>query len=82
VQFSDHRPPALGNLICLDGRDGRDGPVLFRDHERETEPPSDANLFELAPDLEAFLESLAPPEELPAPPSPPPSRLRRLFARR
>jgi hypothetical protein len=71
----------MGNLICLDGRDGRDGPVLFWDHERETEPPSDANLFELAPDLESFLESLTPPEELPAPP-PQPSRLRRLFARR
>jgi hypothetical protein len=70
----------VGNLICLDGRDGRDGPVLFWDHERETEPPSDANLFELAPDLPTFLESLTPPDELPPTP-PPPSRLRRLFGR-
>jgi hypothetical protein len=70
----------VGNLICLDGRDGRDGPMLFWDHERETEPPSDANLFRVAPDLATFLESLTVPEELP--PLPPrPSRLRRLFGR-
>src|SRR4051794_17889406 len=67
----------IGNLVCLDGRDGRDGPVLIWAHERETEPPSEANLFPVAPDLAIFLETLTLPDELP--PLPPrTSRLRRL----
>jgi hypothetical protein len=47
-----------GNLVCLDGRDGRDGPVLFWDHEYEGEPPDEANLYEIAPDLQTFLDNL------------------------
>jgi len=48
----------VGNLICLDGRDGRDGPVLFWDHEYEGDPPDEANLYEIAPDLQTFLDTL------------------------
>jgi cell wall assembly regulator SMI1 len=47
-----------GNHICLDGRDGRDGPVLFWDHDYESDPPDEANLYEVAPDLQTFLDSL------------------------
>jgi len=47
-----------GNHICLDGRDGRDGPVLFWDHEYESDPPDEANLYEVAPDLQTFLDRL------------------------
>jgi hypothetical protein len=57
----------FGNLICLDGRDGRDGPVYFWDHEYEGEPPDEANLYEIAPDLQTFLDSLY---EDPDPPNP------------
>jgi hypothetical protein len=49
----------LGNFICLDARDGHDGPVLFWDHEYEGDPPDEANLYEIAPDLPAFLDSLS-----------------------
>jgi cell wall assembly regulator SMI1 len=48
----------FGNLICLDGRDGRDGPVLFWDHAYEGDTPDEANLHQIAPDLETFLASL------------------------
>jgi cell wall assembly regulator SMI1 len=48
-----------GNHICLDGRDGRDGPVLFWDHEYESDPPDEANLHEIAPDLQTFLDRLS-----------------------
>jgi cell wall assembly regulator SMI1 len=48
----------VGNLICLDGRDGRDGPVLFWDHEYEGDPPDEANLYVIAPDLRTFLDGL------------------------
>ena len=56
-----------GNLICLDGRDGRDGPVLFWEHEAESEdpPPTDDNLSPIAPDFASFLAMLAPREPLP-----------------
>ena len=47
-----------GNAVVLDGRDGRDGPVYFWDHEFETEPPDESNLSWLAPDLETFLADL------------------------
>jgi hypothetical protein len=59
----------FGNLICLDGRDGRDGPVLFWDHEYEGEDePDEANLYEIAPDLQTFLDSLTEkPDPPPAP---------------
>jgi hypothetical protein len=71
----------FGNFICLDGRDGRDGPVLFWDHEYEGEPPDEANLYEIAPDLQTFLDSLY---EDPDPPVVPQQQTgwRRLFGRR
>jgi cell wall assembly regulator SMI1 len=52
---------SFGNLVCLDGRNGRDGPVLFWDHEYEGDPPDEANLYEIAPDLQTFLDSLTEP---------------------
>ena len=68
-----------GNHVCLDGRDGRDGPVLFWDHEYEGDPPDEANLVEIAPDLQAFLDGLT---ESPPPPAELKSKgLRRLFGR-
>jgi hypothetical protein len=72
---------SFGNLICLDGREGRDGPVLFWDHEHEGEPPDEANLYEIAPDLQTFLNSLY---EDPDPPVVPQQQTgwRRLFGRR
>jgi SMI1/KNR4 family protein SUKH-1 len=70
----------LGNFVCLDTRDGRDGPVLFWDHEAGFDPPDESNLYELAPDLRTFLDSLT--EQPPAAPPPPPrGGLRRLFGR-
>jgi hypothetical protein len=71
----------VGNLICLDGRDGRDGPVYFWDHEYEGDPPDEANLYEIAPDLQTFLSSLY---EDPDPPNPARKRgrLQRLLGRR
>ena len=57
----------FGNHVCLDTRDGRDGPVLFWDHEREAEPPDESNLSVVAPDLRTFLDGL---EEPPPPPEP------------
>ena len=66
-----------GNLICLDGRDGRDGPVYFWDHEYEGDPPDEANLYLIAPDLPTFLDSLY---EDPDPPRP--RRKRWWFGRR
>lgn len=72
---------SLGNYVCLDARDGRDGPVLFWDHEYEGEPPDEANLYEIAPDLQTFLDSLY---EDPDPPAVLPRRRgwRRMFGRR
>jgi SMI1 / KNR4 family (SUKH-1) len=57
----------FGNAICLDGRDGRDGPVYFWDHEYEGEEPDFANMYLIAPDLQTFLDSLY---EDPDPPRP------------
>lgn len=69
----------FGNLVCLDGRDGRDGPVLFWDHEEGFDPPSDSNLHEIAPDLQTFLNSLRERPALPA--AQPKTGWRRLFGR-
>jgi SMI1 / KNR4 family (SUKH-1) len=69
----------FGNLICLDGRDGGDGPVLFWDHEYEGDPPDEANLYVIAPDLHTFLDGLREPE--PRPPASKPKGLKRLFGR-
>lgn len=84
--MADRLPPGViviaddpfGNHICLDGRDGRDGPVLFWDHEYEGDPPDEANLYEIAPDLQTFLDGLI---EQPNPPrvEAKPRGLRRLF---
>jgi cell wall assembly regulator SMI1 len=71
-------PDPLGNYICIDARDGRDGPVLFWDHEEGFDPPDESNLHEIAPDLQTFLESLT--EHTPLP-TPRPRGLRRLFGR-
>jgi cell wall assembly regulator SMI1 len=72
-------PDPVGNFVCLDGREGRDGPVLLWDHEYEGEQADDANLYEVAPDLEAFLAGLV---EKPVPAAAPPQRRFRLFGRR
>ena len=64
---------AFGNLVVLDGRDGRDGPVLFWDHE-----VGDEEMHWLAPDLQTFLDGL---EEDTYEPPPPKKGLRRLFGR-
>jgi cell wall assembly regulator SMI1 len=71
----------FGNHICLDGRDGRDGPVYFWDHEYEGDEPDDANLYEIAPDLPTFLNMLH--ERAPrAAPARRRGRLQRLLGRR
>jgi len=71
----------FGNHICLDTREGRDGPVLFLDHEEGTIPPDDSNQYWIAPDLQTFLDSLTerPPR---APAKPKPRGWRSLFTRR
>jgi hypothetical protein len=69
----------FGNLICLDGRNGRDGPVLFWDHEYEGDPPDESNLYYVAPDLRTFLDGLRARE--PRPPANKPKGLKRLFGR-
>jgi cell wall assembly regulator SMI1 len=74
--MADRLPPGViviaddpgGNHVCLDARDGRDGPVLFWDHEYEGDPPDEANLYEIAPDLETFLDGLTEPPALPEEP--------------
>jgi hypothetical protein len=73
---------SFGNVVVLDGRDGSDGPILFWDHERETDLPDESDLFWVAPDLSTFLDQLeAPPEEPPAEPEPERTGWRRLFGR-
>ena len=73
---------SLGNVVCLDGREGGDGPVLFWDHEYEGEPPDEANLYLIAPNLQAFLDGLEEPPERPRPPAgSKPKGLKRLFGR-
>jgi cell wall assembly regulator SMI1 len=70
-----------GNLVCIDGRDGGDGPVLLWDHEYETEgEPDDANLYYVAPDFQTFLDGLFENPD-PLPPLPEPKGLKRLFRR-
>jgi hypothetical protein len=70
----------FGNFVCLDGRDGRDGPVLFWDHEEELDPPNDSNLYEIAPNLQAFLGSLTERSDVPV--AHRQTGWRRLFGRR
>jgi hypothetical protein len=73
---------SFGNLVVLDGRDGSDGPVLFWDHEFETDLPDESDLFWLAPDLSTFLDQLeSEPEPPPAEPEPERTGWRRLFGR-
>ena len=62
---------AFDNFVLLDGRDGRDGPVLFWDHEVGEE-----EMHWLAPDLQTFLDGLEVDTY-----EPPPTKkgLRRLF---
>jgi len=73
----------FGNSVCLDGREGRDGPVLFWDHEEEPEEPEDeSNLYFVAPDLASFLDGLTELPPLPAEPGRPPLDWRRLLGRR
>jgi hypothetical protein len=56
----------FGIFVCIDTRDDRDGPVLFWDHEEGFDDEVDfSNLYEIAPDLQTFLDALteAPPLE-------------------
>jgi hypothetical protein len=70
----------FGNLVVLDGRDGRDGPVLFWDHEFQSDPPSEDDLVWVAPDLETFLAELR--EDGDDEPAEAPTGWRRIFGRR
>ena len=56
----------VGNFICIDTRDGRDGPVLFWDHEEgfDDDEVDFSNLYEVAPDLQTFLDGLTEPPPL------------------
>jgi hypothetical protein len=60
----------VGNYVCIDTRDGRDGPVLFWDHEEgfDDDEVDFSNLYEIAPDLQTFLDGLTEPEPLPVEP--------------
>ncbi len=73
----------VGNLICLDGREGRDGPVLFWDHEEgfDDGEVDFSNLYEIAADLQTFLDGLTEPELPPMTPQPERTGWRRLFGR-
>ena len=70
----------FGNLVVLDGRDGGDGPVLFWDHEFQSDPPSEDDLFWVAPDLKTFLAELE--EDTDDVPAEEPKGWRRIFGRR
>jgi SMI1 / KNR4 family (SUKH-1) len=50
----------FGNYVCLDAREGGDGPVLFWDHEEgfDDDEVDFSNLHEIAPDFQAFLDGL------------------------
>jgi SMI1-KNR4 cell-wall len=74
----------FGNLIVLDGRDGRDGPVLFWDHEFQRDPPSEEDLDWVAPDLATFLAGLEldPDDDVAAAAAQEPKGWRRLLGRR
>jgi hypothetical protein len=65
-----------GGVAAL--QSGRDGPVLFWDHEEGFDPPDESNPHEIAPDLQTFLGSLI---GQPQTPPPRPGGLRRLFRR-
>jgi SMI1 / KNR4 family (SUKH-1) len=69
-----------GNVVCIDTRDGRDGPVLLWDHEYEGDPPDEANLYFIAPDFQTFLDELHEDPD-PLPPARKPKGLKRLFGR-
>jgi len=56
---------AYGNHVCLDGREGRDGPVLFWGHRGES------GLYPVACDLWRFINGLTKQPELPFPSSRP-----------
>jgi hypothetical protein len=73
----------FGNYVCIDVRDGGDGPVLFWDHEEgfDDGEPDFSNLHEIAPNLQAFLDGLSEPEPPPAAPEPERTGWRRLFSR-
>jgi hypothetical protein len=62
----------FGNYVCLDA----DGRVRFWDHEEEY-----GNVYEVAPDLETFVDGLTEPELPPAAPEPQRSGWRRMFGR-
>jgi cell wall assembly regulator SMI1 len=73
----------FGNYVCIDARDDADGPVLFWDHEEgfDDDEVDFSNLYEVAPDLQTFLDGLTAPA---APPEPEGRRggLGRLFGRK
>jgi hypothetical protein len=72
---------SFGNLVLLDGRNDGDGPVLFWDHEFESDPPDEDDLFWVAPDLATFLADLTEdPDSAPVEPEPK-TGWRRLFGR-
>lgn len=72
----------LGNYVCLDTRDDRDGPVLFWAHEEGFDEPSESNLYEIAPDLATFLDDLTEePQNAPPEPPPQPKGWRRVLGR-
>jgi len=73
---------SFGNLVVLDGREGRDGPVLFWDHEFQSDPPSEDDLFWVAPDLETLLAGLEEDTDTDDPPAEESKGWRRLFNRR
>lgn len=51
-----------GNMILL-SVDGSDvGQVFFWDHDRETTPPTYANVYAVAPDFSSFLDALHDPD--------------------
>lgn len=62
----------FGNSICID----EDGRVQFWDHEEEY-----GNVYEVAPDLETFIDGLTEPAPSPAAPEPERTGWRRLFGR-
>jgi hypothetical protein len=69
----------VGNYIVIDTREDRDGPVLLWDHEEIPAEPSEENVYELSPDLEAFLDGLT--EFTPPEPNPKKGGWRRMFGR-
>ena len=74
---------SFGNLILIDGRNGGDGPIVFWDHEEgfDDGEPDYSNLYEVAPDLETFLDGLTEPKPPPIAPKRKRSGWRRLLGR-